>query len=73
MRECAHGTILHTRKSVHANIKFVEPCVPLFSNKFLRNEKINLIEDNEIISTDSELSRILVTFIQKQFKSSRGT
>ena len=26
MHECAHKTILCARKSVHANIKFVEPC-----------------------------------------------
>ena len=34
-------------------------------NEFSRNEKINLIEENEIISTDSELSRVFSNFFSK--------
>ena len=37
----------------------------MFSNKFSRNEKINLTEENEIISTDSELSRVFNNLFSK--------
>ena len=35
----------------------METAVSLFLNKFSRNEKLNLTEENEIMSTDSELSQ----------------
>ena len=37
----------------------------MFSNKFARNEKINLTEENEIISTDSELNRVFNNLFSK--------
>ena len=37
----------------------------MFSNKFSRNEKINLTEENEIISADNELSRVFSNFFLK--------
>ena len=37
----------------------------MFSNKFSRNEKIDLTEKNEIISTDSELSQVFSNFFSK--------
>ena len=40
--------------------------VSLFSSKYLRNEKINLTEENEIISTDSEFNRIFCNFFSNQ-------
>ena len=47
------------------NRTFWKNVVPLFSNKFSRNEKINLTAENQIISTDSELSRVFSTFFTK--------
>ena len=43
-------------KKLNDNQTFWKTVVLLFSNKFSRNEKINLTEENEIILSDSELS-----------------
>ena len=52
-------------KKVNDNWTFCKTVVPLFSNKFSRNEKIDLTEKNEIISTDSELSQVFSNFFSK--------
>ena len=49
-------------KKVTDNRTFWKTVVPMFSNKFSRNEKINLTEENEVVSTDSELSRVFDNF-----------
>ena len=60
-------------RKVTYNRTFWKTVFPLFSNKFLRNEKINLTKENEIILTDSEVSRVFSNFhskaIQKQSKN----
>ena len=55
-------------KKVTDNRTFWKTVVPLFSNKFLRNEKINLTEKNGIISTNRELSRVFSNFFSKAVK-----
>ena len=55
-------------KKVTDNRTFWKFVLPLFSNKFSRNDKINLTEENEIISTDSELNRIFSNFFSKAVK-----
>ena len=44
---------------------FLKTVIPLFSNKFLRNEKKKLIERNEIISTNSKSSHAFCIFSSK--------
>ena len=43
-------------RKVTENRTFWKTAVPLFSNKFLKSEKINLTEGNKTISNDDELS-----------------
>ena len=46
-------------------ITFWKTVALLFSIKFSRNEKMNLTEENETISTGSELSRVFSNFFTK--------
>ena len=55
-------------KKVSDNQTFWKTVFPLFSNKFSRNEKINLTGENQIISIDRELSRIFSNFYSKAVK-----
>lgn len=55
-------------KKVTDNWIVWETAVPLFSNKFSRNKKINLPEGSEVISTDSRLSWSFSIFYSKAVK-----
>ena len=52
-------------RKVTDNRKFWKTVVPLFSNKFLKSEKINLTEGNKAISNDDELCRVFNNFFSK--------
>ena len=57
--------IKKTLRKLLITIHFWKTVVPLFSTNM---EKINLTEENEIILTDRELSRVFSTFLSKTVK-----
>ena len=62
-----HFNILDIKKSLITE-HFTKTVVLLYSNKLLRNGKINLTEGNEVVSTDSELNRAFPTIFSKSVK-----
>ena len=52
-------------KKVIDNQTFWKTVVSLFSNKFLRNEKIDLTEENETISTIGEFNQVFSNLFSK--------